>query len=299
LDESREQKQGVADARMSRSFCAKSHEGADFSGFFHPPARFAREAAVEVGPSCVPKWGVLKRISIAGGPVPVLPRILGLLAMTLGLSLAVWLGHYSRWSDVAYNAAAAKHAEKAVSEDLAERRRLIVEEQLKESKRPKPPVENPWPLAIATTPPFPKVLVEGNQFDFGTVCVGESNSHFVRIKNVGEAPLVVASPPMMHQLPSQRWRRELQVGENADYEMKWTGHVASECFALSIPLFTNDPQRPVIRLQISGKVVDPPEVEICTIGLISIVGGAATRELVLPAEVGVLWEPVLEFTLAY
>ncbi|HET6326230.1 MAG TPA: DUF1573 domain-containing protein [Planctomycetaceae bacterium] len=228
--------------------------------------------------------------------MPPLSRVLGMLGALSSLGLAVWLGHYSRWSDVASNAAAAKAAEQTANEDLAERRRLIVEERLKESKRPKRPVEGPGPPAIAATPPFPKVLVEGNQFDFGTVRVGESKSHFVHIKNVGEAPLLVVSPPPMHQLPPKGWRRELQVGESADYEIKWRSHAASDYFAQSVALFTNDPQRPVIRLQISGKVVDPPEVEIGTIGLISVGGGAAVREVIQSAALGVLWEPILEST---
>jgi hypothetical protein len=231
-----------------------------FRGFFSRQLKFAREAAVEMEPRGVSKWGVLKRISIAGSPMPFLSRLLGMFGMLSGLGFAIWLGHYSRWSDVAFNKAAAKAAETAANNDLAERRRLAAEERLKESKRPKPPVDDPWPPVIATKPPFPKAFLAENTFDFGSARVGELKNHFFRIKNVGEAPLVLARPSTC-RVASKKW--QLQVGESVDYEITWRADEAGRYFAQQVVLFTNDPQRPRIDLKVYGSAVGPlPRVAI-------------------------------------
>jgi hypothetical protein len=234
--------------------------------------------------------------------MPFQSRMLGVFGVLLGLGCAIWLGHHSRWPDVAYNAAAAKVAETAASEDLAKRRRVAAEEQLRESRKPKPAERFGRP-EIATKPPFPKVEVKEILFDFGTIRVGQPMRHAFRLKNVGQAPLVLRSVPVC-----KRWDEplncEVAPGESTTYEMKWKALEASGNFAMSVTLFTNDPQRPELQLKVYGKVVEPPlaphltatERAIAAVSTPSIVGGAATRELVLPAEVGV-WEPVLEFTL--
>ncbi len=181
-----------------------------------------------------------------------------MLGVLSSLGLAIWLGHHSRWSDVAFNTAAAKAAEKAASENLAERRRIAAQEQLTESLKPKPAERFGRP-EIATKPPFPKVLLEGEQFDFGTARAGESKRHFVCIKNVGEAPLIVARAPVCHA----RWQWELKVGETFDYELEWTPMEPGRWFAQTGTLWTNDPQRPEIHIRAFGRVVGPlPRVAI-------------------------------------
>lgn len=237
--------------------------------------------------------------------MPFLARVLGMFGVLSFLGFAIWLGHHSRWSDVAYNTAATQAAEQAAGEDLSQRRRSAAEEQLRESQKPKPADHFGRP-EIATKPPFPKVEVEEVVFEFSTLRVGQQMSHSFRIKNVGQAPLVLRSVPVC-----KRWDEpldcEVAPGESTVYEMKWKGHEVSVNFAQSVTLYTNDPQRPELQLKAFGKIVEPPlaphltttEAAIAAVSTPSIVGGAATRELVLPAEVGVLWEPVLEFTLDY
>ncbi|HEV8002923.1 MAG TPA: DUF1573 domain-containing protein [Planctomycetaceae bacterium] len=197
--------------------------------------------------------------------MPVLPRILGILAATSGLSLAVWLGHYSRWSDVAYNTAAAKAAEKAASEDLAERRRLIVEEQLRESRKPKP-AERSWRPEIVAKPPFPKFSIDEADFDFGTAHVGQAMTHIFEIQNVGRVPLVLASAPpgCGHEMVGGGfyrggWRKELRMGERFDYRVQWTGHELNNNFVQGIHLLTNDPRHPDVYFKVSGRIIDPPK----------------------------------------
>jgi hypothetical protein len=143
--------------------------------------------------------------------MPFHSRVLGALAALAVLPLFIWIGRYSRWSEVAYRVAAAKSA----SEELAERRRIAAEQQLEESKKPKPPPRS-WRPEIATRAPFPKLEVDGTTFDFGTIRVGEQRCHVFHLKNAGQAPLILRSAP--HCGERFPWsERELQVGESLEY----------------------------------------------------------------------------------
>jgi hypothetical protein len=185
--------------------------------------------------------------------VPFLSRLLGTLSAATVLSLAVWLGRYSRWSDSAFRAA----AEETARNELAERRRIAAEEQRQEAQRPKPPVHDRWRPEIATKPPFPKVELKETVFDFGTFHVGEEKRHVFHIKNVGEAPLVLMSGPPSCMTTVEPFHRELQIGESVDYEIKWTAHERAVNFAIVRGLFTNDPRWPQLMMKVYGKVVEP------------------------------------------
>jgi hypothetical protein len=184
--------------------------------------------------------------------MPFVGRLYGISAAFAVLSLAIWVGRFTRWSDTGSREAAAQ----AAAKELAERRRLWAEEELRESKKPQAVSVSLMP-AIAKQPPFPKALVEGAEADFGTVLVGEKRKHFVRIKNVGDAPLILYRPPVGCRGGDRGWRRELQVGEACAYEMSWTAKEPALQFELTHALFTNDPQRPKIEMRVYGKVRGP------------------------------------------
>ncbi len=174
--------------------------------------------------------------------MPVPSRILGILAMTLALPLAVWLGHYSRWSDTAAG-------QKPVLV-CGFRGPPIRDRSPDESDAP-PPNFDSWRPSVARQPPYPKILVEEELFNFGTAPPGETKSHDVCIQNIGEAPLLLVKPPSGW---SQGWRRTLQVGETFEYEFFWTPSDVQRCFSQGVVLFTNDPQRPQVEMAVFGRV---------------------------------------------
>jgi len=185
--------------------------------------------------------------------MPLLARLFGFAATLAVLPFLIWAGRSSPWSNVAYRAAAAK----AASEELAQRRRIAVEEQLQDSKKPKPF----WRPQIAATPPYPKALVKVAQHNFGWTRIGESRSHVFHIKNVGDAPLVlnVGAECKATVVP---WSCVLEVGETADYELKWKGVETNPNFARRVVLLTNDPEQPELALVAFGIVGDPKDPEL-------------------------------------
>jgi hypothetical protein len=195
--------------------------------------------------------------------MPFLSRVLAMFGLLWGLGFAIWLGHFSRWSDVAYHDGATKAVQKAASEDLAERRRLAAEERLRESKKPKPPIRNDWRPEIATKPPFPKFSIDEAVFDFGTAHVGEVMTHTFEIQNVGTVPLVLASAPpgCGHAIVGGGfyrwgWRKELRMGERFDYQVQWIGRESINNFASGVHLLTNDPKQPDVYFKVSGRIID-------------------------------------------
>jgi Protein of unknown function (DUF1573) len=193
--------------------------------------------------------------------MPFLPRAFGAIGFVSSLAFMIWLGHHSHWSDVAQSAAALKAAEQAVNRELAERRRIIAEEQLRESQKPKPPARPYLHPEIAAHAPYPKVVVENPVFEFGAARVGQSMSHVFHIKNVGPAPLLLTTGPVGCKVPVEDWTRELRVGETADFELKWKGCEATRHFAQAGVIFTNDPERPEIELKVYGSICDPKRSE--------------------------------------
>jgi hypothetical protein len=179
-----------------------------------------------------------------GRPMPVLPRILGLLAMTSALSLAVWLGHYSRWSDTAASQAAPRF--------VCDLRPPPVEDS-------PPPVSESWLPVVASKPPYPKAMIEEELFDFGTAHPRETKSHSVCIRNVGDAPLILYQPPAGWW---RGWHRTLRPGETSEYEFEWKTSEIGTGFVRTAVLLTNDPQRPKIEMMVVGRGVfaDPESV---------------------------------------
>jgi hypothetical protein len=196
--------------------------------------------------------------------MPLLGRLLGFFAASAALPFIIWAGRNSPLSETAYREAAAE----AVREALAERRRIAAQEQLQEAKKPKPRPVVSGPPAIATKPPYPKLEIDEQVFEFGTLHVGERKSHVFLLKNVGEASLELVSPPTCGHAPPPDgmcggWRKSLRTGETYGYEMKWSSRSAIGCFELRTALFTNDPRQPRIELTAHGKVVGPlPRVAI-------------------------------------
>jgi hypothetical protein len=184
--------------------------------------------------------------------MPVLPRILGLLAMMASFSLAVWLGHYSRWSDTVAS-------ERTMQSFRDPRPRIVRDRPHYESETCPAPGSDSSRPPIASKPPYPKVLIEEQLYNFGIAPPGETKSHGFCITNIGEAPLLLVKPPTGW---SKGWRRTLRVGERFEYELFWNPSYSQTCFAQGVVLFTNDPQRPQIEMAVFGRVGYPCPVTV-------------------------------------
>jgi hypothetical protein len=185
--------------------------------------------------------------------MPLQSRVLSAVAVLAVLPFVIWIGRCSRWSEAAYREVAAQVAR----DELAERRRIAAEEKLREAKRPEPAVQGAYGRPeIASKPPFPKVEVEERVFDFGILYVGERKRHVFRIKNVGEAPLVLTGGPAPCKSSVPAFHCELAASATVDYEIEWKGAEVNLHFAMYRTLYTNDPQCPELQLKVYGRSED-------------------------------------------
>jgi hypothetical protein len=173
---------------------------------------------------------------------PFLVSVFGTLIAFSTVSLTVWLGHYHRRPGT-------PHSEGTVFwEPICPGLPFVWVTLLPASDKPEPAERDPVRPAIAAKPPYPKALVEGAIFDLGAVPGGELKSHFVCIRNVGDAPLI---------LRKLGWQQELEVGKSLDYEIAFKVPDCGGLFAQGDFLFTNDPQRREIRMAVVGSIAEP------------------------------------------
>jgi hypothetical protein len=115
------------------------------------------------------------------------------------------------------------------------------------------------PPKIADKPPFPRVEIDANPFNLGTITVGVPGSHKFKIKNVGQAPLVVFRPQYVccqWSRPTVPPRREIPPSASAEIEVKFTLHEATPLFAKTITMWTNDPAHRELVLKVYGNAPD-------------------------------------------
>lgn len=111
---------------------------------------------------------------------------------------------------------------------------------------------------IAPTGPYPKVVVDETEFDFGKMSVGQEGTHTFTIRNEGDANL---------ELMARREDTTCQCtfGELGDSDpippggskvvtLKWKIKVRVDTFRHRALVRTNDPEHKVVELAITGKV---------------------------------------------
>jgi hypothetical protein len=120
-------------------------------------------------------------------------RLVAILSGGLILAGAIWVGRYSPW-------AVLSEARVKVDEEQAwQQRKSVLQryaDDLKERQKRQEtrPYEDPRPM-IADKPPFPKAAIDATVFDFGTMSVDETGRHKFKIRNIGQAPLIIRRGP--------------------------------------------------------------------------------------------------------
>lgn len=105
--------------------------------------------------------------------------------------------------------------------------------------------------------PQARVLIEGEQtdFNFGTMQRGETQKHVWVFRNVGDAPLTVTKGKVscvctMSNLEAS----SVPPGGKTDVTLEWTPKAYAPDFRQTAEIFTNDPERKMVTLSISGRV---------------------------------------------
>ena len=114
--------------------------------------------------------------------------------------------------------------------------------------------ESESPAPIAGEPHL--VVVDGNEFDFGVMDLSESRSHTFVVTNDGEAPLTLdllgtTCKCAIGTLPDGA----IPPGGSGEVTMEWTAKGEAPEYRQSATIETNDPVNQVLRLSVSGRVV--------------------------------------------
>lgn len=111
------------------------------------------------------------------------------------------------------------------------------------------------PLPISKTGPYPKVVLEETEHDFGVMAVGEERKHKFVVRNEGEAPLKLKRGVSTCKCTlSDLAKEEIAPGESAEIELAWTPKVSDEEFRQTATVWTNDPEKKQLELVVHGRV---------------------------------------------
>ncbi|MCR9232867.1 MAG: DUF1573 domain-containing protein [bacterium] len=106
---------------------------------------------------------------------------------------------------------------------------------------------------IAPNGPYPKAVVPQPIYFFGSMAVGQSMSHKFVIKNEGEVPLEVQKGATTCKCTLSEMQDNLvPPGKHIEVELTWTPKAAQERFGQTATIYTNDPEKKEIKLQIEG-----------------------------------------------
>lgn len=117
--------------------------------------------------------------------------------------------------------------------------------------------DNPFPTI--TEGAKPKVSVPELNYKFGTMSLGNDQSHEFIFKNEGQGPLKLAKGPLMckctmPEVPDQ----EVKPGESLAIKLTWKPEEPAEEFYKNAVIWTNDPENPRVTLSVEGKVIEDP-----------------------------------------
>ncbi len=117
----------------------------------------------------------------------------------------------------------------------------------------KPVDENPF--EVIESGPRPKAVVDESMFEFGSMELGQTESHTYIIRNEGDAPLKLKVGPVQCKCTIA----DLDVdgvapGESAEINLSWKPIDITEEFHQKAVIFTNDPENRSLELHVKGAV---------------------------------------------
>ena len=100
-------------------------------------------------------------------------------------------------------------------------------------------------------------IVDGNEFEFDIMDVGETRRHTFQVRNDGTAPLKMellrtTCKCAIGELPSGA----VMPGEIGEVTLEWTAKEYVQEYRQSATIETNDPQLRMLSLSVSGRVID-------------------------------------------
>lgn len=99
------------------------------------------------------------------------------------------------------------------------------------------------------------VIVNGEDFDFGTMERDTTQSHAFEFRNEGEAPLTLIQRGTTCKCTlSDIEHSKLAPGQSTQVKLEWTALANEGQFRQSATIETNDPRRQFITLTVSGKI---------------------------------------------
>ncbi len=117
--------------------------------------------------------------------------------------------------------------------------------------------KDPQPLEISETGPWPKVVAEERDFNFGRMAAGTRMHHEFAISNAGEAPLRLRVHRTSCKCTQFRVSHDvLAPGESGSVFLEWEGRDVTDAFHHAGDLYTNDPDNPEIRFSVTGQVAE-------------------------------------------
>jgi hypothetical protein len=128
------------------------------------------------------------------------------------------------------------------------------------SPRGTPPDSAASPAAPPSAPAGPKLVLEQSQYDFGKMETNTTGRHDFVLANRGDRPLVLSRGKNScgcctcvcdARLPSQG---QIRPGESAKVTLEWSIKQYTGNFRQSENLATNDPDRPEVTLEVSGRI---------------------------------------------
>jgi hypothetical protein len=103
--------------------------------------------------------------------------------------------------------------------------------------------------------PLPRLSIDDPVHKFGTMLQKEESQHTFIIKNLGKGPLnIKAGKPSCACTVGHISRTEIPPGESAKIRIEWITKLTNGPFSHGVPITTNDPTTPWLRLEIRGTV---------------------------------------------
>lgn len=105
------------------------------------------------------------------------------------------------------------------------------------------------------TGPWPKVVIEESDYDFGSMLVGAEMEHTFEIRNEGAADLeLLAGEATCKCTKFELSTTRVPPGESAQLLVRWVGKFKDMNFEHGGPIYTNDPKSREIAIRVHGIV---------------------------------------------
>jgi len=115
-----------------------------------------------------------------------------------------------------------------------------------------PPRLTYWPR-ISAAPPYPKVVIEREDFDFGRIEVGDQQEQTFIIRNDGEAELEISQGDTTCECTVSRIQNNrIPPHQSTRFTLRWSPKTPSDPEEKGAEIRTNDPDNKSIHLRIFG-----------------------------------------------